>query len=108
MMDTVDAIRDALRERINGCALEMERTVSTIHFALSSAIALMDKNLSLLEAGIKAADPRNLLSQGYLLAVDGKGNIIKNARSKSQGDDFCLRFSDGLWECTIKGVKYTL
>ena len=103
--DALTSLQNALRERIQNMEREIERSVSTIRFALSSAISLMDKNLALLEAGIAAADPRSILSQGYVLAVDKDGTILKRAGSKSAGEEFALRFGDGLWDCSINNVK---
>ena len=103
--DALTSLQNALRERVLDMERDVERTVSTIRFALSSAISLMDKNLALLEAGIAAADPRGILSQGYVLAVDKDGTILKRASSKAPGDEFALRFGDGLWHCSVNSVK---
>ena len=98
-------IKYHLSDRIN--AMSVERTVSTIRFALSSRLSLWDSRIALLEASIKSSDPRGILSQGYVLAVGKDGTVLKNLHAKSVGDDFFVRFSDGLWDCSINEIKET-
>lgn len=80
----------------------VRRCVSNIRFSLSSAIRDMEHSVNLLESRIYAADPRNILKQGYVLASDADGRIIKSASQGNTGDNFTLSFSDGTWACEIK------
>ena len=102
MLDAMLAVRDALKDKIYRQSSEIARSVSTIVFALKSRVDAMDKDLALLQARIDAADPRKLLRQGYTLAVDTQGRLLKGASSLDVGDDFYLRFADGSWNCSIK------
>ena len=105
-MDAVAGIKEALMERlVRAAELETERCVSNIRFALNAGINELDHRLALIEAGIKAGDPRVILEQGYVLATDSAGNVLKNASSKQVGDEFRLRFKDGQWCCTVNDVK---
>lgn len=105
-MDAVAGIKDTLMERlVHSAEMETERCVSNIRFALNAGINELDHRLALIEAGIKAGDPRNILEQGYVLATDDKGNVLKNAASRNIGDEFRLRFKDGQWFCTVNDVK---
>ena len=107
-MTTLENIRQGLIERlVYTTEAEIKRSVGNIHFALSANLNELDHRLALLEAGIKSADPRNILSQGYVLASDKKGNLLKSAAGGNIGDEFVLRFKDGLWNCDIKEVKIT-
>lgn len=103
--DSVLRIQNAFRERINALSTGIDRTINTIAYILKSRIDLMDKDIALVEAGIKAADPRSILKQGYVLAVDKNGTILKNVHSKNAGDEFSVKFSEGLWNCRINEVK---
>lgn len=98
-------IYSELASKIQTLENETDRTMATIRFALTTIVNGWEHNLNLLEANIKAADPREILSQGYVLAVDKNGIILKNVRDKSEGDDFFVRFRDGLWDCTIDKIK---
>ena len=61
--------------------------------------------MALADASIRAADPRSILRQGYVLALDSDGTVLKNVSSKSAGDSFALKFMDGMWGCMINDVK---
>ncbi len=67
---------------------------------LGSADASIREQLLLIEA----ADPRKVLSQGYVLAVDEKGNVLKGSSARAAGDKFILRHLDGRWDCTVDKV----
>lgn len=67
---------------------------------LGAAEAAIREQLLLIEA----ADPRKVLSQGYVLAVDEKGNILKGASARTAGDTFILRHLDGRWDCSVDKV----
>lgn len=102
---SVRAIKFALGSRISVLENETKRCVSNISFALNSCLTALDHRLEMLENRIKAADPRSILSQGYVLASDSKGNILKSAKAAAKGDDFKLRFKDGLWDCRIEDTR---
>lgn len=102
---TPTALADNLIEWTLGVESEVTDALSNIKFALTSIINLRETQIALLEAKIKAADPRGILQQGYALAVGKDGKILKNARSKSKGEEISVRFSDGQWDCTINEVK---
>ncbi|MCQ2136708.1 MAG: exodeoxyribonuclease VII large subunit [Bacteroidales bacterium] len=102
---TPTAIAEALILWVEEVESEVDRCLENIRFALNGTISAMDNQVSLLEASIKAADPRNILRQGYVLATDSDGIIIKSAAKASQGDKFSLRFSDGRWDCTIDKTR---
>ena len=89
----------ALRDR------EVDRCRANICFAMNAVLNGLDNRIALAEASIKSSDPRSILRQGYVLAVDRDGTVLKNVHSKSAGDDFSLRFTDGLWHCLIDEIK---
>lgn len=105
MMDALAAVSRQISQRLISMDNEVSRCRTNVQFALNSAIHALDSSVALLEARIKAADPRSILGQGYVLAVDAKGNILKNVHSKKKGDEFNLRFGDGVWYCEVEDVK---
>lgn len=102
---TPTALGAFLVEWVLNVESEVNRCVSNIIFALNASLAGMEHSVSMLEASIKAADPRNILSHGYVLASDASGRIIKSADAAKKGDEFKLRFANGLWDCKIEDVK---
>lgn len=107
-MDTLAGIQQSLMDRlVHPAEMETGRCVDNIRFALNANLNELDHKLTLLEASIKSSDPRNILRQGYVLATDSDGNVLKNVSSKQVGDDFRLHFSDGSWRCVINEIKTT-
>lgn len=107
-MDVLVGIQQALMDRlVHPAEMETGRCVDNIRFALNANLNELDHKVTLLEASIKSSDPRNILKQGYVLATDSAGNVLKKASSKQVGDEFRLRFSDGSWKCSINEVKST-
>lgn len=73
----------------------MDNAVHRLRFAALSRIGREEAEMSLKEARIKASDPRNILSLGYVL-VSGKDNkVLKSVGSLSVGDRIGVRFADG-------------
>lgn len=101
---TPTAAANALIDWVQQVEGELQRLALGISFALKSKLALMEKQLSLLEMGIKAADPRRILEQGYLLAVGSDGKLLKKAGQGAAGDVFTLKFGDGDWHCEIDKI----
>lgn len=99
-------IRFLLGSRVEGCQRELNRSLGNIRYLVASRLALMDKDLELRRSAIFSADPRKILDLGYVLAQDGKGQLLKSARALGKGDDFALRFKDGKWNCEIKEIRY--
>lgn len=98
-------IKYGMAGRVSAIDAETRRCLSNICFALNAGIKDMDAGIALLAAGIESADPRAILRQGYVLASDSTGTIIRTASSKSAGDDFVLRFMDGRWSCRVNDVE---
>jgi len=105
IMQTLHKLEASLVDWYRNAESETSRLILNIRFALNANINRLDSELALLDTGIKAADPRNILKQGYVLAADKNGNILKNAASGNAGDSFSLRFEDGHWDCTIDKTK---
>lgn len=101
----VEGIRYGLSEKIAKLETETRRCVSNISFAFGALISNMEHQVQLLGSRIDNADPRSILRQGYVLAADEKGNVIKSASAHKKGDSFRLRFNDGSWNCGINEVR---
>ena len=126
MEDAFDAVRDALVERIlfeekmvsdlcsstmyhladkvNSIRRDLTLTLNSIVSSCSLKIQEMVSAVERLLGSVQLSDPRSILSQGYVLAVDRGGGVLKSVRSASEGDSFVLRFKDGRWECRIDNV----
>ena len=78
---------------------------SRLHRAFINKIAVLNSKLDVLAARIKSADPRNILSRGYVLPADGDGHVLKSVKNVHQGDRIRLLFSDGRLDCEVVGTK---
>lgn len=82
---------DYMRDRLTSAG---ERNVSQKHRVFVSLAASLD-----------AMSPLRVLSRGYAVAADDKGNTIKSAAELSEGGRLNLRFSDGEADCLVKKVN---
>ncbi len=101
---TPTAVAGFLIDWVAGVEEEMLRSADNIRYALAMGIGRMESEVDMLLSSIKASNPLNILSQGYVLASDAQGKIIKSADAAKVGDDFSLRFRDGKWNCTIDKI----
>lgn len=74
-----------------------------LRLAFTGKISMMESRLDVLQSRIRAADPRNILSRGYLLATDSAGVVIKSAAGVPVGGKIDVMFSDGTLKCTVDG-----
>ncbi len=100
-----EKIEDALIDRITDAERSVSDMVASVSFAILSMLGRMDAEVAALDSAIRNSDPRNLLRQGYVLAVDRQGHIIRKASEGEEGKMFSVRFSDGLWDCSVNTVK---
>ena len=75
---------------------------SRLRLAFLNKVNNMASRIDMLEARIKAADPRAILKRGYVLAADARGRVLKSAAAASPGDSVSLLFSDGTLDCEVK------
>ena len=85
-------------ERISGFG-------SRLRLAFINKVNALSSRVDLLEARIKAADPRAILRRGYLLAADARGRVLKSASAAAPGDSISLLFSDGTLDCEVKSRR---
>ena len=78
---------------------------SRLHRAFINKIAVLNSKLDVLAARIKSADPRNVLSRGYVLPADENGHILKSVKNVHPGDRLRLLFSDGRLDCEVTDTK---
>ena len=69
---------------------------------LSNIVGRERSRVALKEAIINAADPRTILSRGYVLVTDKNNKVLKTVGKVEVGDNIGVRFSDG---SLVAGVK---
>lgn len=73
-----------------------------LKLAFRNKIAVMDSKVSLMESRIKGADPRKLLSRGFVLVADAGGKVLKSSQGLKPGDGVRVMFADGTLACEVK------
>ena len=76
-----------------------------LRLAFLGKIHLMESRMDVLETRIMAADPRNILKRGYLLALDSRGIPVKSTEGRYPGESLALMFGDGTLDCEVKDVR---
>ena len=98
----------ALADELIGYYIDEDARLSSfagrLKLAFMNKIYSMENRLQSLETRIKAADPRNILQRGYVLAVDSSGVPFKRVAGKAAGDMVSLMFADGVLRCEVKDV----
>lgn len=85
-------------EFISAVAAEDEQVsafATRLRLAFNAKISGMESRVELLKSRIHAADPRSILSRGYVLVTDSKGVPVKSAEKLSCGEEAAIMFSDG-------------
>lgn len=73
-----------------------------LRLAFVNKISLMSAKLDKMETRVHAADPRCILSRGFVLVADAEGKVLKSSERLSEGDDVRVLFSDGALLCNVK------
>ena len=82
----------------------LEDRISRLRFAAGTKQAMAASRVSLVEARITGADPREILSRGYVLVTGRDNRILKSTSRVSIGDRIGVRFSDGHLRATVNEV----
>lgn len=81
-----------------------DRVLHRLQFAASARVSQEISAVALKEARIKATDPRNILSLGYVLVTGRDRQVLKTVEKVSVGDRIGVRFSDGSLQARVDEV----
>ena len=99
----------ALADEFIGCYMAEDERISAfgarLRLAFLNKVNALSSRVDLLEARIKAADPRAILKRGYVLAADAQGRVLKSAGGAAPGDRIALMFSDGTLDCEVEARR---
>lgn len=101
---TPTALADEFISRYVAEDMRIESYSTRLRLAFINKINAILSRLDVLESRIKGADPRNVLSRGYVLTLDSKGRALKSAAALKEGDMVKVMFADGVAECETKKV----
>lgn len=96
----------ALADEFIGCYEAEDQAIASystrLRLAFVNKINSMAAKVDMMETRLRAADPRQILSRGYVLVADAGGKVLKSSALLSEGDDIRVMFSDGALVCTVK------
>ena len=75
-----------------------------IRFAASARLSQEFSAAALRDARIKATDPRNILSLGYVLVTGKDRQLLKTVDKVALGDRIGVRFQDGSLSARVEEV----
>ena len=75
-----------------------------VMFAANARVSAEVSRVALKEALIKASDPRNILSLGYVLVTGKDNKVLKTVERVAVGDRIGVRFSDGSLTARVDNV----
>ena len=112
---------DNLRERLDSCAsrrvlldpmtlvdnrrMELDRSRERLAAAEEKILAGKQQRFVAATAKLDAMSPLKVLTRGYAITHDEKGNSIRSAGQLHSGDKITLRLSDGSADCLVEDVR---
>lgn len=104
---TPTALADEFIGRYVAEDMRIESYSSRLRLAFVNKINAILSRLDVLESRIKGADPRSVLSRGYVLTLDSKGRVLKSASALAGGDGVRVMFADGAADCVVEKVFHS-
>ena len=86
------------KEELEEIKEELDTSLKDKYQAMLDKVTNLKKQLDLL-------NPKGILSRGYSIVSDEKGNIIKSTKEIKIEDNLHITLSDGDIETTVKKVK---
>ncbi len=78
--------------------------VQRLRFGMNAVVGAGVSDIALKEARIASADPRAILSRGYVLVTDDRNRILKTVERVGVGSRIGVRFSDGALRAHVSEV----
>ena len=112
---------NSLRERLDACMqrrvltdpmtlvdnrrMELDRSRERLASAEEKILAVKRRCFVASTAKLEAMSPLKVLTRGYVIADNEKGNTIRSAEQLHSGDKITLRLSDGRASCLVEDVR---
>ena len=97
----------ALKSRISALELPLQERIARLRFAAGARLGEALAAVALAEAKLRSADPRNILSLGYVLVTGKDNKVLKTVKRVRVGDRIGVRFSDGSLTAKVDEILKT-
>lgn len=101
---SIGRISKGLLQKYAALARQADAAAHRIRFAAGARMSEAFSALALKEALIKASDPRNILSLGYVLVTGKDNKVLKTVDRVQVGDRIGVRFTDGALTAAVTEV----
>ena len=83
----------------------LERLGSDLQQRTTSALQYHKQRLAVLGNALQISHPKRVLERGYMMGVDGDGNVISSVSNLIQGQTVLLQFADGEADANIDNIR---
>ena len=83
----------------------LERLGSDLQQRTTSALQYHKQRLAVLGNALQISHPKRVLERGYMMGVDGDGNVISSVSNLIQGQTVSLQFADGEADANIDNIR---
>ena len=83
----------------------LERLGNDLRQSTTSALQYHKQKLAVLENALQISHPKRVLERGYMMGVDGDGNVISSVSNLIQGQTVSLQFADGEADANIDNIR---
>ena len=83
----------------------LERLGNDLQQRTTSALQYHKQRLAVLGNALQISHPKRVLERGYMMGVDGDGNVISSVSNLSKGQTLSLRFADGEADANIDNIR---
>ena len=83
----------------------LERLGNDLRQSTTSALQYHKQKLAVLGNALQISHPKRVLERGYMMGVDGDGNVISSVSNLIQGQTVSLQFADGEADANIDNIR---
>lgn len=83
----------------------LERLGNDLQQRTMSSLQHHKQRLAVLENALQISHPKRVLERGYMMGVDGDGNVISSVSNLSKGQTVSLQFADGEADANIDNIR---
>ena len=85
--------------------MEIDRMSDRMQAAVLAALSGHRTALGRNAAALRALDPTQVLSRGYLIAENSRKNVLRSVTQLAEGEHLNLRFADGAAACVVESLE---
>lgn len=101
----VERMARAMQHRISGASAQLELRQQKLPGAMGQSVSRARSRLQAAAAGLDAMSPLKVLSRGYSITENNRGQAVLKASELHPGDHITVRLHEGTVTATVEQVK---